>query len=98
MERAFEGERAIALGMALDCLAPARHFDRRLVRLGARIGEKNEIGECRIGEAAGEPLALGVLIEVRHVPQLRTLPHQGFDEMRMRMADRGHGDAGAEIE
>ena len=35
MERAFEGERAVALGMAADRLAPARHLDRRLVRLGA---------------------------------------------------------------
>src|SRR5262249_35853500 len=35
MERAFEGERAVALGMAVDGLAPARHLDRRFVGLGA---------------------------------------------------------------
>ena len=98
MERAFEGERAVALGMAVNRLAPARHLDRRLVGLGARIGEENKVGEGRVDEAPGKALAFGVLIEVRNMPQLRALIRQRFDEMRMGVADRGHGDAGAEIE
>ena len=73
MERAFEGERAVALGMAVDRMAPARHLDRRLVGLGARIGEENKVGEGRVGEALGIALAFGILIEVRNVPQLRAL-------------------------
>ena len=95
---AFEGQNAIALGMAVDRLVLARHLDRRLVRLGARIGEEDEIGEGRVGEPAGEPLAFRVLIKVRDVPKLRALTDQGLDEVRMRMADRGHRDAGAEVE
>src|SRR3984957_5900339 len=79
-------------------MAPARHFDRRLVGLGARIGEENKVGEGRLGEALGIALAFGVLIEVRNVPELRALIRQRFDEMRMGVADRGHGDAGAEVE
>ena len=35
MKRAFEGYGAIAFGMAVDRMTPARHLDRRLVRLGA---------------------------------------------------------------
>ena len=98
MERAFEGERAIALGMAVDRMAPARHLDRGLVGLGARIGEENEIGEGGVGEAARKALPFRILVEVRNVPQLRTLIRQGFDEVGMGVADRGHGDARAEIE
>ena len=64
MERAFEGERAVALGMAVNRMAPARHLDRRLVGFGAGIGEENEVGEGRVGEAPCEALALGILIEV----------------------------------
>ena len=98
VERALEGQHPIALGMAVDPLAPARHLDRRLVRLRARIGEEDEIGEGRVDEAAGEALALRILIEIRHVPELRALSHQGLDQMRMRVSDGGHRDAGAEVE
>ena len=91
-------KRAIALGTAVDRMAPARHLHRRLVGLGARIGEEHEIGEGRVDETAGKALALGILIEVRDVPELRALAGQSFDEVRMGVADRGHGDAGAEIE
>ena len=98
MKGAFEGQNAIALGMAVDRLAPPRHLDRRLVRLRARIGEEDEIGEGRVREPASEPFPFRVLIEVRDVPKLRALADQGLHEMRMRMADRGHRDAGAEVE
>src|ERR1700722_1887153 len=98
MERALEGERAKALGMAVDRMAAARHLDRRFVGLGARIGEENKVGEGRLGEALGIALAFRVLIEVRNVPQLRALLDQRLDEMRMSVADRGHGDAGAKVE
>ncbi len=84
--------------MAVDRLPPPRHFHRRLVGLGARIGEEDKVGEGRLGKTAREALALGILIEVRNVPQFRALIYEGFDEVRMGVADRGHGDAGAEIE
>ena len=59
VEGALEGQHAIALGMAVDRLALARHLDRRFVRLGAGIGEENEVGEGGVGEAAREALASG---------------------------------------
>ena len=98
VERALEGQHPIALGMAVDRMPPPRHLHRRLVGLGARIGEEDEVGEGRLGKTAREALAFGILVEVRNVPQLRALVDQGFDEVRMGVADRGHGDAGAEIE
>ena len=59
IERAFEGQRAVALGMAVDRMAPARHLDRRLVGL-ARYGKENEVGEGRVDKAPREALALGI--------------------------------------
>ena len=98
VERALEGERAIALGTAVDRLAPARHLHRRLVGLGARIGEEREVSEGGVDQTARKAFALGILIQVRNVPKLRALARQRFDQVRMGVADRGHGDAGAEIE
>ncbi len=98
VERALEGQHPIALGMAVDRMPPTRHLHRRLVGLGARIGEEDKVGEGRLGKTAREALALGILVEVRNVPQFRALIDEGFDEVRMGVADRGHGDAGAEIE
>ena len=45
VERALEGEDAIALAMAVDVMTPPRHLDRRLVGLGPGIREEHEIGE-----------------------------------------------------
>ena len=98
VKRAFERQDPIALGMAVDPLAPARHLDRGLVGLGAGIGEENEIGEGRVDEAPREPLAFRVLVEVRHVPELRPLSGQRLDQVRMGVSDGGHRDAGAEVE
>src|ERR1700677_3292024 len=98
MERAFESEGAVALGVAVNRMAPARHLDRRLVGLGAGIGEENEVGEGRIDEAPGKALPLGILVQVRNMPEFRALSRQRFDEVRMGVADRGHGDARAKIE
>ena len=98
VERAFESEGAIALGMTVDRLTPARHFDRSLVGLSAGIGEENQIGESRLGEAPRKALALGILIEVRNVPQLRALVGQRLDEVGMGVTNRGDRDAGTEVE
>ena len=98
VEGAFEGEDVEALGMAGDGVALARHLDRRLVGLRAGICEKYEIGEGRVAEAARKPLAFRHLEQIRSVPDLRALGHQGIDEVRMRMPQRGDGDAGPEIQ
>ena len=95
---AFESHDAVSLGMAADRLALARHLDRRLVGLGARIGEEDQIGEGRLGQPPRQTLAFRDLEEIGGVPELAGLGRQRLDEMRMGMAERGHGDAGAEIE
>ena len=84
--------------MAVDPLAAPRHLDRGLVGFGAGIGEEHEIGEGRVDQPAGVKLALRGLIEVRDVPELRALARQRLDHVRMRMADGGDRDAGAEVE
>ena len=98
VEGALEGEDAVFLRMAVDRVAPARHLDRRLVGLGPRIGEEDEIGEGRVGEPPRQPLAVGDLEQVGGVPELARLLGQGRDEPRMRVAERVDGDAGAEVE
>ena len=70
MKGAFERQDAIALRMAADPLAATRHLDRCLVGLCPGIGEEHEIRESRVCQTAGEPFALGVLVQVRHVPEL----------------------------
>ena len=98
VERALESQHAKALAVAVDVLAPPRHLDRGLVGLGAGIGEEHEIGEGRVGEALGEPLAFRHLEQVGGVPELFALALQRLHEMGMGMAERHDGDAGAEIE
>ena len=98
VEGALEGQDAIALGVTVNPLASPRHLDRRLIRLGPGIGEEDKVGESGVDEAPGKSLALGILVEVGDVPEFRPLPRQRLDEMGMRMADRGDGDSGAEIE
>ena len=98
VKSALERQDAIALRMAVDPLAPARHLDRRLVGLSARIGEEHEIGEGRIRQTAGKPFAFRILVQVRDVPELRALTGQRLHHMGMGVSDRGHRNAGAEVE
>ena len=58
VERAFEGDDAIALGMALGGVIFARDLDRAFHRLGAGIGEEHEVGEALLAQPRREPLAV----------------------------------------
>ncbi len=60
--------------------------------------KKTEIGEGRVGQPPRQTLAVGHLEEVGGVPELAGLGRQRLDEMGMGIAERGHGDAGAEVE
>jgi hypothetical protein len=75
-----------------------RHLDRRLERLGAGVREEDGVREGVVDKALREALALGYPEQVRAVPKLLRLPRQRLDEVRVRMAERIHRDAGAEIE
>ncbi len=75
-----------------------RRLDRALQRLGAGIGEEDDVGEGQVGQALRQPLTLGDLVDVGRVPELLGLVRQRLDEMRVRMTDRGDRDAAAEVE
>ena len=52
VKRAFEGDDAVALGMALGGVIFARDLDRAFHRLGAGIGEEHEVGKALLRTAA----------------------------------------------
>ncbi len=98
VKRAFKREDAIPLGMSEHVLALARHFDRRLVRFRPGISEEHQVGERRLREALGQPLALRILEQVGKVPEFVALPMQGRHEVRVGVAEGVDGDARPEIE
>jgi hypothetical protein len=98
MEGAVEGDDAVAFRMSLMRMVLARHLDRAFECFGARIGEEDGVGESCLGEALRQLLLARDHIDVGGVPDLLGLLGQRLDEMRMRMAEAGHGDARTEIE
>jgi hypothetical protein len=76
----------------------SRHLDRSFERLGARIGEEHHVREGVVDKALRQTLAFGNAEQVRGVPHLAGLPGERPDEVRMGVAERIHGDAGAKIE
>ena len=98
VERAFEGDEAIAFGMAFRGVVAARDLDRAFHRFGAGIGEEHKVGKALLAQPCREPLAVRALEQVGHVPQLGGLLLQCGDQMRMRVAQRIDRDAGGEIE
>ena len=98
VERAFEGDDAIALRMALGGVIVARDLDRAFHRLGAGIAEEHEVGKALLAQPRREPLAVRALEQVRHVPEFGRLLLQRRDQMRVAMAERIDRDAGGEVE
>ena len=98
MERAFEGDEAVALGMSLGGVIAARDLDGAFHRFGAGITEEHEIGKALLAQPRGKPVAIRALEQVRHVPEFGGLLLQRRDQMRMAMAERIDRDAGGEIE
>src|SRR6185437_14913096 len=74
------------------------HLDGAFERLGAGIAEEDRVGEGVGDQPLGKPLLPGDVEEVGGVPHLLDLLGQRRDEMRVRMAEHGDGDAGGEIE
>ena len=98
MKRAVEGDDPVALRVAFGGVILAGHLDRAFHRLGAGICEKHEVGKALFAQSCREPLAVRAPEQVRHVPKPCRLLLQRRDQMRMRMAQRIHRDAGGEIE
>jgi hypothetical protein len=76
----------------------SRDLDRAFDRFRPGAGEKSVIGETCVDKPAGEALGLRDLKEIRRMPEPRGLFVQCRKKMGMAVSERGHGDAGAEIE
>ena len=98
VERAFEGDDAVALRRAARRLVFARHLDRAFHRLGAGIAEEHVVGKARLAQPLCGALALRNLIEIGDVPDLPGLLLERGDELGMGMPQRIDGDARAKIE
>ena len=98
MERAFKGNRSIALRVTGGGVVFTRHLDRAFKRLGAGIREEDRVGEGVLNQPTGEPLAIGDLIEIRRVPKFLGLRLKRRHEMRVSVANGINRDARAEIE
>ena len=98
VEGAFEGDEAIALGMALGSVIAARDLDRAFHGLGAGITEEHEIGKTLLAQPRRELVAVRAPEQVRHVPELCRLLLQRLDQMRVRVAERIHRNTGSEVE
>ena len=98
MESALERDDAVALGMAVHRLVFARGLDRALDRLGAGIAEEHDIREAFRAQPLCDTLGFGNLEEIGDVPELLRLLGKRGDEMRVRMPQGVHGDAGGKIE
>ena len=95
---AFESDQTEALRRAIGGVEFSRGLDRAFNRLGSGIGEENEIGEGRLDEPPGQLFGLWNLIKIGDMPWLVGRRPQRLDKMRMRIAQRHHGDSAAEIE
>ncbi len=98
MEGAFERHESVALRRAVGEVVAPGGFDRGLDGLGAGIGEEDSVGEGRFGETLPQPLLPVDVMQVGDVPELPRLLGQRRDELGVRVAERGHGDAAREVE
>ena len=73
VEGAFEGDDAVALGLAVGELIFARHLDRAFDRLGAGVLEEHGVGKGRLAQPVGQPLAFRDAVQIRDVPELPRL-------------------------
>ncbi len=98
VKRVVEGDEAIALGLAVDEEPAARELEHRLVGLRAGVAEEGAIEAELLAELVGEADVLGVVEIIGSVEEARGLLGDGRGEPRVGVAERGDGDAGAEVE
>ena len=97
VEGAFEGHDLGPLGLALIVPVFAGHLDRQFGRLGTGIGEEHRIGKAMVHQQRRQLFLLRDAVQVGHMPQLRRLRAQRRDQGGMRMAQRVHRNARAQI-
>ena len=80
-------------------LLAADHLERRLVGLGARVAEEDAgVGVQQAAQLLGEQHAGLVQEQVAGVRDLADLVGHRVDDRGVRVAERGHGDAGDQVE
>ena len=98
MERTLEGDDPVAFRIAARPVEATGHLDAGFDRLRTGIAHEHGVGESLRHQPVRQPLELGDLEQVGHVPQLACLLRDRPDQMRMRVAEACHRDAGGEIE
>ena len=76
----------------------AREFEEPFVRLRAAVAEKHFAGRDEIHDGFSEASLRLVIIKIGDMHQLARLLNQRLGDGWMRVAERGHGDAAAEVE
>ena len=76
----------------------AGEFEQAFVGLGAAVGEETFAGTDQAHQRLGQPSLGLVIIEIRDVNQLAGLLHQRLGDGRVRMAQRGHRNAAAQVQ
>src|SRR3546814_10279628 len=80
-------------GIARARMIGARGLDCAFDRLGARVGQKDRVGEGVLDKPRGIGLALRTAVEVRHVHQRRGLILDRLRQMRMAVTEKIDRDA-----
>jgi hypothetical protein len=93
-----EGDQDVLLGPPVMVVIAPRRLDRPFHGFGARIGEKNGVGEGEIGKAPGVSLALRGAVQVGDVDQGRSLILDRPGEVRVAVPEQIDGDAAGEIQ
>ena len=75
-----------------------RELDRRLVRLAPGVAEEDALHTGDLGEPVGELFLKRYPVEVRRVHEPAQLLLEGRGELRMRVSQAAHRDAGKRIE
>src|SRR5512134_1309380 len=99
---AMESARAcydpVALRLAAVIEVLAHQLEATLHGFPAGIAEEGRVGKGRVDQAARKALLFGDTVKVGAMPQVFCLPGQGFDQLRMAMAEGDDRDPAAEIQ
>ena len=98
VEGPLKGDHPIALRPALAKVKTARHLDRHLTGLGARVAKKHTVRKGRRDQLLGVAFLRGNAVMIGDLPDLASLISQGFDQARVRMTERCHRDATHQIQ
>ena len=98
MEGPAGGDDPPAFGMPRSILVLPHHFDRAFPCLDAGIGEKHRVGEGVVNQSSPQTFLTRHSEQIGRMPHLMSLIGQSLDQVRVRMAKGGDGDATGEIQ